>query len=194
MEIFIATSNKNKVKEFKDMLEPKGYSIKSLNDLDEEIEIEENGQTFEENAIIKASTIAKRFNIVAISDDSGLEIDALNKEPGIYSARYLGHDTSYDYKNSQILLKLKNETNRDCRYVCSIAICYPSGENHVFTGILEGSIAYEMSGSNGFGYDPIFYYEPFKTTLANVPSDLKNQVSHRHIALMKLLEYLDAKE
>ena len=178
MEIFIATSNKNKVKEFKDMLEPKGYSIKSLNDLDEEIEIEENGQTFEENAIIKASTIAKRFNIVAISDDSGLEIDA----------------TSYDYKNSQILLKLKNETNRDCRYVCSIAICYPSGENHVFTGILEGSIAYEMTGSNGFGYDPIFYYEPFKTTLANVPLDLKNQVSHRHIALMKLLEYLDAKE
>ena len=151
MEIFIATSNKNKVKEFKDMLEPKGYSIKSLNDLDEEIEIEENGQTFEENAIIKASTIAKKFNIVAISDDSGLEIDALNKEPGIYSARYLGHDTSYDYKNSQILLKLKNETNRDCRYVCSIAICYPSGENHVFTGILEGSIAYEMTGSNGFG-------------------------------------------
>ena len=118
----------------------------------------------------------------------------MNKEPGIYSARYLGHDTSYDYKNSQILLKLKNETNRDCRYVCSIAICYPSGENHVFTGILEGSIAYEMTGSNGFGYDPIFYYEPFKTTLANVPSDLKNQVSHRHIALMKLLEYLDAKE
>lgn len=192
MEIFIATSNINKVIEFKEMLEPKGYIVKSLNDLDENIEIEENGKTFEENALIKASTVAKKFNIIAISDDSGLEIDALNKEPGIYSARYLGHDTSYDYKNAQILLKLQNETNRTCRYVCSMAICYPSGESKVFTGVLEGSIAYEIKGSNGFGYDPIFYYEPFKTTLADVPSELKNKISHRHIALMQLLEYLDA--
>lgn len=194
MEIFIATSNINKVIEFKEMLEPKGYIVKSLNDLDENIEIEENGKTFEENALIKARTVAKKFNIIAISDDSGLEIDALNKEPGIYSARYLGHDTSYDYKNAQILLKLQNETNRTCRYVCSMAICYPSGESKVFTGVLEGSIAYEIKGTNGFGYDPIFYYEPFKTTLADVSSDDKNQISHRHIALMQLLEYLDAKK
>ena len=191
MNIFIASANKHKIEEFKEMLEPLGYEISSLNDLDEDIEIEENGHSFEENALIKARYIAKKFGIIAISDDSGLEIDALNKQPGIYSARFLGHDTSYDYKNLEILKMMKDKKDRTCRFICAIALCYPDGKEYVFTGSIEGTVAYAIESPNGFGYDPIFYYEPFKTTLANVDPSKKNQVSHRHNALVKLLEFLN---
>lgn len=191
MEIFIATANEHKVAEFKAMLEPLGYQIKSLKDLDENVEIEENGQTFEENALIKARYVAKRYYVPAISDDSGLEIDALNKQPGIYSARFLGRDTSYEYKNTQILEMMKDKKDRSCRFVCAIALCYPDGQEYVFSGTIEGSVATKIEGPNGFGYDPIFYYEPFATTLANVDPQLKNSVSHRHNALIKLLEHLN---
>ncbi|MCI5774429.1 MAG: RdgB/HAM1 family non-canonical purine NTP pyrophosphatase [Erysipelotrichaceae bacterium] len=191
MEIFIATANEHKVAEFKAMLAPLGYQIKSLNDLPEKIEIEENGQSFEENALIKARAIAEKFGIVAISDDSGLEIDALDKQPGIYSARFLGYDTPYEQKNQQILQMMKDKDDRTCRFVCAMAICYPDGQNHVVKGTIEGYVADQIEGPNGFGYDPIFYYPPFKTTLANVDPSLKNSVSHRHNALVALLEHLN---
>lgn len=190
-ELFIASANTHKIEEFKHMLEPLGYEIKSLNDLPETIDIEETGETFEENAIIKAKTISDQFNIPCISDDSGLEIDALNFEPGVQSARYLGHDTSYDYKNSVLLERMKDETNRACRFVCAIALCMPGKDPVVFRDTIEGTVATEIVGKKGFGYDPIVYYEPFKTTLANVSEEQKNSVSHRGKALVKLLEYLN---
>lgn len=190
-KLFIASANAHKIEEFKHMLEPLGYEIKSLNDLPETIDIEETGETFEENAIIKAKTISDQFNIPCISDDSGLEIDALNFEPGVQSARYLGHDTSYDYKNSVLLERMKDETNRVCRFVCAIALCMPGKDPMVFRDTIEGTVATEIVGKKGFGYDPIVYYEPFKTTLANVSEEQKNSVSHRGKALVKLLEYLN---
>lgn len=192
-ELFIATANAHKLNEFKGMLEPLGYLVKSLNDLEETIEIAETGSTFEENALIKAQTISDRFNIVCIADDSGLEIDALNFEPGVHSARYLGHDTSYDVKNQVILERMKDQSNRACRFVCAIALCGPSLEPVVFRDTIEGQVAHELVGSNGFGYDPIVYVESFKTTLANVSDVEKNKVSHRGKALRKLLGYLNEK-
>jgi XTP/dITP diphosphohydrolase len=192
-DLFIASANAHKIEEFKQMLEPLGYDIKSINDLPEVIDIEETGLTFEENAVIKAKTISDKFNIPCISDDSGLEIDALNKEPGVQSARYLGHDTSYDYKNSVLLERMKDETNRACRFVCAIALSIPGHEPVVFRDTIEGTVALEIAGKKGFGYDPIVYYEPFKTTLANVSEEMKNSVSHRGKALKKLLVYLNEK-
>lgn len=189
-ELFIATANAHKVEEFKTMLEPLGYEIKCLNDLEEDVDIDETGTTFEENAIIKAQTISDRFNLVCIADDSGLEIDALNFEPGVMSARYLGHDISYDYKNQVLLERMKDQTNRACRFVCAIALCAPGQEPQVFRDTIEGTVAFEREGNQGFGYDPIVYYEPFKTTLANLSDEQKNSVSHRGKALRKLLEYL----
>lgn len=193
MEIFIATGNQHKVDEFKQMLEPYGYIVKSLKDLDGNIDIEENGSTFEENALIKAKYIAEKYNIITVSDDSGLEVDALDKQPGIYSARFLGKDTDYKIKNQYIIDHVAGKI-RTCRFVCAIAICYPDGKQEVFRGTIEGEVANEIMGEHGFGYDPIFYYEPFKTTLANVSADKKNSVSHRHNALVKLLEYLNDKK
>lgn len=192
-DLFIASANVHKIEEFKHMLEPLGYHIKSINDLPEMIDIEETGTTFEENAIIKAQTITDKFNIPCISDDSGLEIDALNKEPGVQSARYLGHDTSYDIKNEMLLERMKSETNRACRFVCAIALSVPGKDAVVFSDTIEGTVATSIEGNKGFGYDPIVYYEPFKTTLANVSEEMKNSVSHRGKALKKLLEYLNEK-
>lgn len=192
-DLFIASANVHKIEEFKHMLEPLGYHIKSINDLPEMIDIEETGTTFEENAIIKAQTITDKFNIPCISDDSGLEIDALNKEPGVQSARYLGHDTSYDIKNEMLLERMKSETNRACRFVCTIALSVPGKNAVVFSDTIEGTVATSIEGNKGFGYDPIVYYEPYKTTLANVSEEMKNSVSHRGKALKKLLEYLNEK-
>lgn len=192
-DLFIASANVHKIEEFKHMLEPLGYHIKSINDLPEMIDIEETGTTFEENAIIKAQTITDKFNIPCISDDSGLEIDALNKEPGVQSARYLGHDTSYDIKNEMLLERMKSETNRACRFVCAIALSVPGKDAVVFSDTIEGTVATSIEGNKGFGYDPIVYYEPYKTTLANVSEEMKNSVSHRGKALKKLLEYLNEK-
>ncbi|MCF0116024.1 MAG: RdgB/HAM1 family non-canonical purine NTP pyrophosphatase [Erysipelotrichaceae bacterium] len=191
MEIFIATANEHKVYEFKKMLEPLGYSVKSMLDLEEEVEIDETGTTFEENSIIKASTMAKLLHIPCIADDSGLEVDALGKKPGIESARFMGHDTSYDIKNRAIMDMVKDAEDRTCRFVSAIALCEEGKEPKTFVGTVEGSVAYEIVGAKGFGYDPIFYYEPYGTTLANVSDEMKNAVSHRGKALRLLVEYLN---
>lgn len=186
-DIMIATSNKGKVREYKSLLEPLGYTVHDLSELDP-IEIDENGSTFQENALIKAKSIKDKCNMIVIADDSGLEIDALNKEPGIHSARYLeGHD--YSYKNKVLLERMEGKTDRSARFVCAIALCDETGD-HLFTGVMEGKINDQAAGDNGFGYDPIFLVEQFGKTSAQLTMEQKNSVSHRGIATRELLAYL----
>ena len=186
-DIMIATSNKGKVREYKSLLEPLGYAVHDLSELDP-IEIDENGSTFQENALIKAKSIKDKCNMIVIADDSGLESDALNKEPGIHSARYLeGHD--YSYKNKVLLERMKGKTDRTARFVCAIALCDETGD-HLFTGVMEGKINDQAAGDNGFGYDPIFLVEQFGKTSAQLTMEQKNSVSHRGIATRELLDYL----
>lgn len=193
-ELFIATSNSGKIKEFKEMLEPLGYQVLSLKDLQEEIEVEETGTSFEENAILKATTIAKVLNKMVLADDSGLEITALNNEPGIYSARYMGYDTSYKEKNLNLIQRLDGCSDRSARFVCCMALSDPSGNVKTFEGIVEGRIHHEIDGENGFGYDPIFYYPPYQTTMANLTNGQKHAISHRGKALAKVMEYFNEME
>ena len=183
--IWIATSNAHKVEEFQTML--KDCEVKCLKNLDHKLTIIEDGKTFEENALIKARALYKEIGQPVISDDSGLEVDALDKMPGVYSARFLGEDTSYDIKNQYIIDHVEGKT-RSARYVCVIAYIDEDGNEKVYRGECEGEINDCLLGENGFGYDPIFYYPPFMTTLANVSEEKKNTVSHRGIALKKFLK------
>ncbi|HJC36789.1 MAG TPA: RdgB/HAM1 family non-canonical purine NTP pyrophosphatase [Candidatus Merdibacter merdavium] len=192
-EIMIATSNAHKVEEFREMLEPLGFQVRSLLDLNEQIEIEETGTTFAENAMIKAETVHARLGIPVISDDSGLEVDAMDKAPGVYSARFLGYDTAYEVKNQFIMDQVKGKT-RSARYVCAIAYVEKDGTAHVFTGVVEGEIADHARGDKGFGYDPIFYYPPYTATLAEVSEEQKNAISHRGRALAQLIAYMKEAE
>ena len=190
-EIVVASTNKGKIREFKEMLEPMGYTVKSLADFPDMPEIEENGTTFEENAVIKAQSVTDRYGIEAISDDSGLSIDAFGGEPGIHSARYLGHDTSYDYKNRVILERREKESNRNCHYTCAIAVTRPNEEPVVFCDIVDCEIAKEPKGENGFGYDPIVYYAPLQKTMAEMTKDEKNAISHRGKAIRRFEAWMD---
>ena len=189
--IVVASTNEGKIREFRQMLEPRGYTVKSLADFDDMPEIEENGTTFAENAVIKAEAVTKRYGIMAVSDDSGLEIDAFDKQPGVHSARWLGHDTPYSEKNRIILEKMKGIENRTCRYVCAIAISRPDQESIVFEDTVECTIAFAPSGTNGFGYDPIIFYPPYGKTMADMTKDEKNAISHRGKAVRKLEEWLE---
>ena len=190
-KIVIASTNKGKIKEFKEMFEPYGYQVLSLKDLPEDPMIEENGTTFEENAVIKASSVTERFGIEAIADDSGLEIDAFGGEPGVHSARWLGHDTPYEYKNRVILERMEGEENRSCRYVCAIAWTRPEKDPQVIVDTVECTIAYEPKGSNGFGYDPIVYYPPYGKTMAEMDPEEKHLISHRGKAVRRLEKLFD---
>lgn len=192
--IVVASGNQGKIKEFKEMLEPEGYTVKSLSDFTDMPEVEETGTTFHDNAIIKAQAVTDRYGITAISDDSGLEIDALDKKPGVMSARWLGHDTSYDVKNQKVLDLLKDKKNRTCRYVCAIAITRVNEEPVVFEDTVECEVALEAKGSNGFGYDPIIYYAPSGKTMAEMSKEEKNSISHRGKAVRKLEAWLDAQK
>lgn len=192
-EIMIATSNAHKVEEFREMLEPLGIQVRSLLDLEEKVEIEETGTTFAENAMIKALSVHERLGIPVISDDSGLEVDAMNKAPGVYSARFLDYDTPYEEKNQYIMDQVKGKT-RTARYVCAIAYVEEDGAGHVFTGVVEGEIADHARGEKGFGYDPIFYYPPYGATLAEVSEEKKNAISHRGRALAQLIAYMKEAE
>lgn len=192
--IVVASGNQGKIKEFKEMLEPEGYTLKSLSDFPDMPEVEETGTTFHDNAIIKAQAVTDRYGITAISDDSGLEIDALDKKPGVMSARWLGHDTSYDVKNQKVLDLLKDKKDRTCRYVCAIAITRVNEEPVVFEDTVECEVALEAKGSNGFGYDPIIYYAPSGKTMAEMSKEEKNSISHRGKAVRKLEAWLDAQK
>ncbi len=190
-ELIIATTNEGKMKEMRTLLAPLNIEVKSILDVfNEKIEIEENGKTFQENALIKAQAIADRTGKITMADDSGLVIDALNGAPGIESARFLGHDTSYTIKNKYILELMKDITNRAARFVCAIAIVIPNQEPILIEETFEGEIATKILGENGFGYDPIFYFPPLKKTSAEMSMDEKNQYSHRAKAVKKAIEII----
>lgn len=192
-EIMIASANAHKIKEFKEMLEPLGYQVRSCLDLQDAIEVEETGTTFSENALIKARTYQQILNMDVISDDSGLCVDAMDGGPGVYSARFMGHDTDYALKNAAIIKNVEGKT-RKAHYACVIAYVSKYGEEQTFEGILNGEIAHAAKGNHGFGYDPIFYYPPYGMTLAQADEGMKNAVSHRAIALKKLLDYLEGRK
>lgn len=188
--VVIATNNKNKVYEFKSILDNDNIEFKTLKEIGYDKEIEENGNSFKENAYIKAMSVARDLNVIAISDDSGLCVDALNGAPGIYSARYAG--THNDLDNNLLLIKnLKNIKNRKAHYTCAICVAYPNGDYILEEDYVNGIIIDEPRGKNGFGYDPYFYIEEFKKTFAEVELEKKNEISHRSRALRKIKERLD---
>lgn len=189
-KLVIATGNKNKLIEMRELLNNTSYEVVGQDEIVKKIEIEENGSTFRKNARIKALAISNLCHDLVLADDSGLVIDALNGEPGIQSARYLGHDTSYDYKNQMILERMCNECNRAARFVCAISLCLEGKVLYEVEETIEGEIAREVLGENGFGYDPIFYYPPMKKGTAQMSMEEKNEVSHRGKAMRKIITYL----
>ena len=200
--IIFATGNKNKMIEIRMILADLGCKILSQKEAGIQADVVEDGQTFEENALIKATTIAdiarkmpEYKNAVVLADDSGLEIDALNKEPGIYSARYMGEDTSYDIKNQALIDRLEGvpDEKRTARFVCAIAAALPDGSTEVVRGTMEGRIGYEITGENGFGYDPIFYVPEYGCTSAELEPEKKNELSHRGEGLRKMRKVLEEK-
>ncbi len=198
MKLLLATHNPNKVIELKALLtDHPEIEVLTLNDLNIAEEPEETEPSFEGNAILKAQWAMERSGLISLADDSGLEIDALNGEPGVYSARYLGKDTPYTLKNAIILDRLKEESDRRARFVSVVAIAYPKSMHNegdtaiiVSEGIMEGSIGFEALGSNGFGYDPIFIPYGHTLTYAQLSTDVKNKVSHRGQAFRKAIRVL----
>lgn len=174
------------------ILEDLGLEILSLKEAGITADVEENGTTFEENAIIKAREIMKLTGEIVLADDSGLEVDALNKEPGIYSARYMGHDTPYSIKNQSLIDRLEGKTGqeRSARFVCAIAAAFPDGRIITTRGTMEGQIGYEERGENGFGYDPVFYLPEHGCYSGELPLEEKNKLSHRGKALRLMKEEL----
>lgn len=192
MKLILATQNKNKVIELKRLLSDyPHYEVLSLSDINILDDIEETGTTFESNAKLKAMHIHKLTGLPCIADDSGIEIEALNNEPGVYSARYLGEDTSYEIKNQSILDRLEGIDNRKARFVSVVCLILSDLEIHTFEGIMPGLIGYEPRGNNGFGYDPIFIPEGYDISYAQMDLETKNQLSHRGQALRKAVEYLE---
>ncbi len=191
-KIIFATSNEGKMKEIREILNGLDVELLSIKDAGINPDIEENGTTFEENAIIKAKAVLELTGEIVLADDSGLEVDYMNKEPGVYSARFMGEDTSYDIKNQYIIdqLKAASEEERTARFVCVIACAFPSGEVITKRATIEGFINHTISGENGFGYDPIFYVPQYQCTTAQMESDQKNEISHRGKALRAMKEEL----
>ena len=190
--IIFATKNMGKIREIKDALKDTDFEVLSLNDIDDTIEIVEDGESFEENAIIKARTIMKLTNTMVLADDSGLEVDYLDKAPGIYSARYLGEDTPQEIKNQHIIkcLECVEDSLRTARFVCCMACANTDGTVFTVRGTIEGSIAKECSGDNGFGYDPIFFVPMYQKTMAQLSLLEKNEISHRAKALSLMKDKL----
>ena len=210
MKIIFATGNKNKMTEIRQILRDLGMEILSMKEAGVDIDIVEDGKSFEENAMIKASAIAelpevRAMEAIVLADDSGLEIDYLNKEPGIYSARYAGTDTSYDIKNSLLLSRMKGvpDKQRTARFVCAVAAVFPNGDKEVVRGTMEGCIGYEIAGANGFGYDqkgengfgydPIFFLPEYGCTSAELAPEKKNELSHRGEALRMMRQIMEKK-
>ncbi len=191
-KLIFATGNANKMREIREILGGKGYEILSMKEAGVDIDVEEDGATFEENALIKARAIGKACGELVLADDSGLVIDALGGEPGIYSARYMGHDTSYTEKNNNLISRLEGvpDEKRTARFVCAMAAVFPDGTEKVITGVMEGRIGYRIAGENGFGYDPIFFLPEYGKTSAEISPEEKNAISHRGKALRAMAEYL----
>ena len=192
--IIFATGNAGKMREIREILADMDMEVLSMKEAGVEADIVEDGTTFEENAVIKAKAVACMLeelsgnghdDDIVLADDSGLEIDALNKEPGIYSARYLGEDTPYSVKSANLIERLAGvaDEDRGARFVCAIAAVMPNKEIVTTQGVIEGRIDYEEKGNNGFGYDPIFYVPEYGRTTAQLTEDEKNRISHRGKAL-----------
>lgn len=194
-QIIFATGNKGKIKEIEMILADAGYEIRTMKEAGIAINIVEDGTTYEENALIKVRAVATQpqaQGCIVMADDSGLEIDALNKEPGVYSARYMGEDTPYSIKNAELIRRLEGvpDEKRTARFACAIAAKLPDGSEIVTKSTIEGRIGYEEKGSNGFGYDPIFFYPPYGKHTAELTEEQKNEVSHRGKALRLMKEEL----
>ena len=190
--IVFATGNAGKIKEIRMIMEDTGMEVVSMKDAGIMADIDENGKTYEENALIKARAVAAFTNDIVMADDSGLEIDYLNKEPGVYSARYMGEDTSYDIKNNNLIERLDGvpKEKRTARFVCAIAAVLPDGKELVTRQTMEGYIGWEIAGANGFGYDPIFYLDEYGCSSAELTPQQKNAISHRGKALRAMKEML----
>lgn len=194
--IVFATGNENKMVEIRMILSDLGMPVFSMKELGIEADIVEDGISFEENAEIKARAISRFLpDDIVLADDSGLEIDYLDKAPGIYSARFAGEDTSYDVKNCILLDKLEGvpDEERTARFVCAVAAAFPDGTVETVSGTIEGRIAHEMLGENGFGYDPIFYVPEYGCTTAQMDPDKKNELSHRGNALRAMRKIIEAR-
>lgn len=199
-KIIFATGNENKMVEIRQILSDLGMEILSQKEAGIQADPEENGTTFEENALIKARAVRsiaagmeENKDAVILADDSGLEIDHLNKEPGIYSARYMGTDTSYDIKNNALLERLEGvpDEERTARFVCAIAAAFPDGTEEVVRGTMEGRIGHGIAGENGFGYDPIFFLPEYGCTSAQLSPEKKNSLSHRGEGLRKMRRIME---
>lgn len=194
--IVFATGNKNKMKEIRMILQDLGMEILSMKEAGVDVDIVEDGASFEENAEIKARAVARVLtNDIVLADDSGLEIDYLDKAPGIYSARFAGEDTSYDIKNNILLDRMEGvpDEERTARFVCAVAAVFPDGTVDVVRETIEGRVAYEPAGDNGFGYDPIFYVPEYGCTTAQMSPEQKNELSHRGKALRSMRAILKEK-
>ena len=191
-KIIFATGYEGNLMEVGMILEDLGLPVLSLKDAGITADVEENGTTFEENAQIKAKAIMEMTGALVLADDSGLEVDALDKEPGIYSARYMGHDTSYHIKNQNIIDRLEGKVGeeRSARFVCAIAAAFPDGRVLISRGTMDGQLGYEEKGENGFGYDPIFYLPEYQCYSAELSLEEKNKLSHRGKALRLMKERL----
>ena len=190
--IIFATGNEGKMREIREILRDLDVEVLSLKEAGIHGDIVEDGTTFEENAVIKARTISEMTGEIVLADDSGLEIDYLNKEPGVYSARYMGEDTSYHIKNANLIQRLEGvpDEKRTARFVCAVAAAFPDGTVKTVRGTMEGRIVYEERGENGFGYDPIFFLPEFQCTSAELSMEEKNQISHRGKALRAIKDEL----
>lgn len=191
-KLVFATGNKDKMREIREIMADCEVEILSMKEAGIAVDIVEDGKTFEENAMIKARAVAEYTDAIVLADDSGLEIDALNKEPGVYSARYMGEDTSYSIKNRNLIERLEGvpKENRTARFVCAIAAVLPDGQELVTRQTMEGYIGWEPEGENGFGYDPIFYLDEFGCSSAALSREQKNEISHRGKALRSMKELL----
>lgn len=191
-KIIFATGNEGKMKEIRLLLDDLGMEILSLKEAGIDLEIQEDGETFEENAVIKAKAVMNRTGALVLADDSGLEIDYLNGEPGVYSARYLGEDTSYRIKNQNLIDRLEGvpKEKRTARFVCVIAAAFPDGRILTARGTIEGMIGYEERGEGGFGYDPIFWLPEYDCSTAELSMEKKNELSHRGKALRAIKKEL----
>ena len=194
--IVFATGNKDKMKEIRQILADLGMEIVSMKEAGVDIEIVEDGMSFEENAEIKARAVSRVLTSdIVLADDSGLEIDYLDKAPGIYSARFAGEDTSYDIKNRIFLDRLEGvpDEERTARFVCAVAAVFPDGTSETVRETIEGRNAHEPARENGFGYDPIFYVPEYECTTAEMSAELKNELSHRGKALRSMRRILEEK-
>lgn len=192
-KIIFATGNQDKMQEIREILTGLEMEIQSMKEAGIRADIVEDGQTFEENALIKAKAVAGMVNEIVLADDSGLEIDYLDKQPGVYSARFMGEDTSYEVKNQELLKRLTGvpKAKRTARFVCAIAAVFPDGEAVVRRETVEGYIGERPEGENGFGYDPIFYVEEYGCSTAALTRQQKNAISHRGKALRAIRRELE---